>query len=172
MFVIQRRYFGVVLERGFRLPPRYREFEPRVERIAAALAVRAVPTVPCNNDLLAGNFIDTGDEIRIIDYEYAGNNDPYFELGTAWSESTLPLGHLELLITAYDGRPRRSTLARARLQALMSKYGWMLWASIQDGVSEIDFDFWEWGLEKYDRAVAEFEGPDFEGLLLDATLDD
>ena len=47
----------------------------------------------------------------------------------------------------------------------MSKYGWTLWASIQDGVSDIDFDFWGWGLEKYERAVAEFDGPDFDRLL-------
>ena len=50
----------------------------------------------------------------------------------------------------------------------MSKYGWTLWASIQDGVSTIDFDFWAWGMEKYDRAVAEFDGPEFERLLEEA----
>jgi hypothetical protein len=47
----------------------------------------------------------------------------------------------------------------------MSKYGWTLWASIQDAVSDIDFDFWTWGMEKFDRAVEEFDGPDFEALL-------
>jgi len=165
MFDIQGRYLNVVLERGFRLPPRYREFEPKVARMRAALAARPVPTVPCNNDLLAGNFIDTGSEVRLIDYEYSGNNDPYFELGNAWSESTLPLGHLELLVTAYDGQPSPEHLARARLLALMSKYGWTLWAAIQTSVSDIDFDFWSWGMQKYDRAVEEFDGPDFERLL-------
>ena len=50
----------------------------------------------------------------------------------------------------------------------MSKYGWTLWASIQDGVSEIDFDFWGWGMEKYERAVAEFDDPGFERLLDEA----
>jgi hypothetical protein len=54
----------------------------------------------------------------------------------------------------------------------MSKYGWTLWASIQDGVSAIDFDFWAWGLEKYGRAVAEFESPDFERLLDEARRSD
>ena len=47
----------------------------------------------------------------------------------------------------------------------MSKYGWTLWGSIQDGISELDFDFWGWAMEKYERAVAEFDGPDFERLL-------
>ena len=43
----------------------------------------------------------------------------------------------------------------------MSKYGWTLWASIQDGTSDLEFDFWEWGMEKYRRAVAEFDSEDF-----------
>jgi hypothetical protein len=50
----------------------------------------------------------------------------------------------------------------------MSKYGWTLWASIQDATSHLDFDFWTWGMEKYERAVAEFDGPEFEPLLVAA----
>ena len=165
MFVTQRRYLEIVRSHGFRLPPRYREFAPAVERIRAALAVRAEPTVPCNNDLLAENFIDDGERIRIIDYEYSGNNDACFELGNVWSEGSLPPEYLDELVTAYYGRRLLNKIARARLLGLMSKYGWTLWASIQDGGSTLDFDFWDWGMEKYTRAVAEFDGPDFERLL-------
>ena len=43
-------------------------------------------TVPCNNDLLAANFIDDGERIWLIDYEYSGNNDACFELGNIWGE--------------------------------------------------------------------------------------
>jgi len=165
MFDIQRRYIGLVRERGFRLPDRYLEFEPQVRLIEDAMAVRDEGTVPCNNDLLAENFIDTGDELRLIDYEYSGNNDPCFELGNVWSESNLRLDQLEALVAHYYGRDLVNKVARARLWGLMSKYGWTLWASIQDGVSDIDFDFWGWGMEKYERAVAEFDGPDFDRLL-------
>jgi thiamine kinase-like enzyme len=172
MFVTQRRYRDIVRSHGFRLPPRYDEFAPAVDRIRAALAVRAEPTVPCNNDLLAENFIDDGERIWIIDYEYSGNNDACFELGNIWSEASLPPEHLDELVTAYYGRRLRNKIARARLLGLMSKYGWMLWASIQDSRSTIDFDFWEWGMEKYTRAVAEFEGPDFERLLSEVQLPD
>ena len=171
MFEIQRRYLRLVQERGFRLPPRYREFEPQVADMRQAMAVHAEPTVPCNNDLLAENFIDVGGEFRLIDYEYSGNNDACFELGNVWSESNLSLEHLEELVGHYYGRPLRNRIARARLWGLMSKYGWTLWASIQDGVSEIDFDFWEWGMEKFERAAAEFDGPDFPRLLAEVTLD-
>lgn len=172
MFEMQQRYLGIVQEHGFRLPDRYLEFQPAVERIQEALAVRAEATVPCNNDLLPENFIDDGDRIWIIDYEYSGSNDPCFELGNIWSEANLPADHLDVLVEEYFGRPSRHRVARARLLGLMSKYGWTLWASIQDAVSPIDFDFWSWGMEKYDRAVAEFDGDDFGRLLDEARRDD
>jgi thiamine kinase-like enzyme len=172
MFRIQRRYLGIVEGRGFQLPDGYLDYEPQVRRIEEAMAVRDEGTVPCNNDLLAENFIDVGDGFRLIDYEYSGNNDACFELGNVWSESNLSLEQLDELVGHYYGRRLTNKVARSRLWGLMSKYGWTLWASIQDSVSPIDFDFWSWGMEKYDRAVVEFEGPDFERLLEDVIRQD
>ena len=172
MFAVQSGYLQVVLERGFRVPDRYQDFQPQVERIRAAFAVRPQPTVPCNNDLLAGNFIDDGSKLWLIDYEYAGNNDACFELGNIWSEADLSLDQLDELMAAYDGTLLRHRVARARLWGLMAKYGWTLWGSIQHSVSEFDFDFWTWAMEKYDRAVAEFDGADFERLLEEVTRSD
>ena len=165
MFALQRRYLAVVRERGFRLPAGYEEYAARAAEIEAAIGAYPLPTVPCNNDLLAGNIVDDGHQLWLIDYEYSGNNDPYFELGNLWSESALPLPMLADLVREYHGGPAPHLTARAWLWALMSKYGWTLWASIQDGSSTIDFDFWSWGMEKYDRAVTEFEGPDFARFL-------
>ena len=167
MFRVQERYVEIVRRRGLRLPDRYLEFASKARMIERAMAVRDEGLVPCNNDLLAENFIWTGDRFRLIDYEYAGNNDPMFELGNMWSESNLSLAQLDELVAHYYGRPRAGKVARARLHGLMSKYGWTLWASIQDGVSTLDFDFWAWGMEKYERAVEEFDGPDFDQLCED-----
>jgi thiamine kinase-like enzyme len=167
MFVIQGRYAAVTAELGFKVPAGYDALMPRVESARRALAVQAGPTVPCNNDLLAANFIDDGIRLWLIDYEYSGNNEPSFELGDIWSESNLSLQQLEQLVAAYYGRPLRNKVARARLWGLMSKYGWTLWGSIQLGISDLDFDFWSWAMEKYDRAVEEFDGPEFEQLLED-----
>jgi thiamine kinase-like enzyme len=172
MFRLQRHYLSIVTERGFRLPARYTDLMPEVDRIAAALAVQRRATVPCNNDLLAANFIDDGDRLWVIDYEYGGNNDECFELGNIWSESHLSLDHLELLVDSYYGRHLHHKVARARLLGLMSNFGWTLWASIQDAVSPIDFDFWAWGMDKFDRAVAELAGPAFAGLLDEARRPD
>jgi thiamine kinase-like enzyme len=172
MFEIQPRYLEIVRSRGLRLPEGYERFEPHVAAIREAFKRHDEGTVPCNNDLLAENFMLTAAGLRLIDYEYSGNNDPCFELGNIWSESDLSTAQLEQLVGAYYGRPARHKVARARLWGLMSKYGWTLWASIQDGVSQIDFDFWSWGLEKYRRAVAEFESPEFEWLLEEARRSD
>src|SRR6476646_1679605 len=172
MFEIQPRYLAIVRERGFRLPDRYEEFGPQIRYLEHAMRVRPEPTVPCNNDLLAENFIDVGGEMRLIDYEYSGNNEASFELGNVWSESNLSHDQLEELVAAYWGRPLRNKVARARLWGLMSKYGWTLWGSIQVGISDLDFDFWGWAMEKYDRAVEEFDGPAFEQLLADVQRED
>lgn len=172
MFAIQRQYLEVVQANGFRLPERYLEFGPLVERIRTALAVRGEDTRPCHNDLLAANLIDDGEQIWLIDYEYAGNNEPSFELGNLWSESTLAPGLLDHLVELYWGEHLRHKVARARLWALVAKYGWTLWASIQDGVSGLDFDFWSWGMEKYDRAVAEFDSADLEQWIEQVQRDD
>ena len=172
MFELQPEYLARVQRRGFRVPRGYLQHAENVQRIRAALAVRPVALRPCHNDLLAANFIDDGRKVWIIDYEYSGNNDPYFELGNIWSECHLGLEQLEELVEAYDGTLSRSHLARARLWGLMSQYGWTLWASIQDGTSALDFDFWGWGMEKYLRAEATFAGPDLERLLVDVTRAD
>jgi thiamine kinase-like enzyme len=168
MFSLQPRYKRIVLDRGFRVPERYLEFEPHMEAVRDAFSVREEDPVPCNNDLLAGNFLLCDGAFRLIDYEYSGNNDPCFELGNICAESDLSLEQLDELVTAYYGRRLRHKIARARLWGVVARYGWTLWASIQDGVSEIDFDFWAWGMQKYDRAVLELDGADFEPLLDEA----
>ncbi|MBN9618963.1 MAG: phosphotransferase family protein [Actinobacteria bacterium] len=165
MFDVQRRYLAIVLESGFRIPEDYRSFEPAVREIEAVLRASSLGTVPCHNDLLAANIMDDGQRLWFIDYEYSGNNDPGFELGNIWSEAALPPDRLDHLVTAYFGAPSPVQTARARLFALMSKYGWTLWASIQDAVSDVDFDFWDWGMAKYVRARAEFRSPELDDLI-------
>ncbi len=172
MFERQQGYLRTVQTHGFRLPSGYLDHADTFARIQGALAVRAEGAVPCNNDLLAENFVDDGRKVWLIDYEYSGNNDAAFELGNIWCECRLDSDQLEALVSAYYGRPRRSKLARARLQGIVGQYGWTLWGAIQDAVSPLDFDFWEWAMERFDLATSQINGPDFEDLLLDVQLTD
>jgi len=169
MFNTQSNYFKIVKEQGFRVPDGYEGFAPMVAQIKKAFEVLFEGLVPCNNDLLPGNFIDDGKKIWLIDYEYSGNNDACFEIGNVWAEAFLPIEALEELVTAYFGSHRPDKVARAWLWALMAKYGWTLWASIQDSVSEIEFDFWEWGMSKYDLARTEFTSDYFKKALVAVT---
>jgi thiamine kinase-like enzyme len=167
MFDVQRRYLDLVTERGFRLPTAYLDFMPTVTTMRAALAARAEATVPCHNDLLAANIMSSGERLWFIDYEYSGNGDPCFELGNLCSESHLSTDRLTELVEAYYGAATVGKVARARLLGLMSDYGWTLWASIQAATSDLDFDFWAWGMEKYERALELLRHPDLARLITD-----
>jgi thiamine kinase-like enzyme len=172
MFVIQGRYAAVTAELGFRVPVGYDALMPEVESARRALAVRAGPTVPCNNDLLAANFIDDGERLWLIDYEYSGNNDPCFELGNIWGECGLSGDALADLVTGYYGRPLRNKIARAQLLGIIGKYGWTLWGAIQAATSPLEFDFWSWAMARYEGAVAGLTSRDFGRLVDDVQRDD
>lgn len=172
MFERQPAYLATTREHGFRIPADYHDHADAFAAAERVLTATDTTTVPCNNDLLAGNFIEDGDRMWLIDYEYSGNNDPCFELGNIWSECGLSLEQLDELVTAYHGRPLRHKTARAHLQGIVAKYGWTLWGCIQCGSSAIEFDFWDWAIERYEAAVAEFRSPSYARLLDDVAATD
>ncbi|HEY2578607.1 MAG TPA: choline/ethanolamine kinase family protein [Streptosporangiaceae bacterium] len=177
IFKIQLSYLDVVRASGFHMPAGYTDLMPRFEQARGALEAHPAVLVPCNNDLLAGNFIDDGDRIWLIDYEYSGNNDPCFELGNIWSECGLSLDGLAELVSAYFGRAYhgqrlRSKIARAHLLGLAAKYTWTLWGSIQASTSRLDADFWSWAMERYEGAAEGLTGPGFPRLLDEVQRDD
>ena len=71
------------------MPSGYGALEPFAERVERVFALAPEPLVPCHNDLLAANVLDDGGDLRIIDYEYSGLNEPSFELGNAMAEAGL-----------------------------------------------------------------------------------
>jgi thiamine kinase-like enzyme len=172
MFEVQAAYYATAIAAGMTVPAGYDDLIPAFQAAGRALAVRAEGTVPCNNDLLAANFIDDGERIWLIDYEYSGNNDPCFELGNIAGECGLDADALAALVTAYYGRPRRSRIARAQLFTLVSRYGWTLWGAIQHATSPLDFDFWSWAMERFEAAAVGFTSPEFNRLLNEAQDED
>ena len=167
MFRTMDFYLDIVQRHGMRIPDGYMEYVSIARRIEAALSVRPLPLVPCNNDLLAENFIDDGQMLRLVDYEYSGNNDPCFELGNICNENDFAPDQFEHLCAAYFGRASSSKVARMWLYYCMSNIGWVLWGSIQNSISAIDFDFWEWTLVKWRKAQANVESAEFGGWLVD-----
>ena len=106
MFTRQPRYRERCEDQGFRIADGYDDHADTFAEIKKVLAVHDDGTVPCNNDLLAENFIDDGEKVWLIDYDYSGNNDACFELGNSWAECRLDDEHLEELVDGVLRRPR------------------------------------------------------------------
>ena len=165
MFRLSERYLAVVDERDIAIPGGYREHLGQLPRIEAALAAHPLATVPCHNDLLAENYLDDGERLWLVDWEYSGNNDPTFELGNTCQELEYDDAQVAQLCAAYFGDASPALLARMHLQMIMSDVGWTLWAAIQARISTIDYDFTGWAEERWARAMSALDGPQFESWI-------
>ena len=109
---------------------------------------------PCHNDLLNGNFIDDGARIRILDWEYAGMGDIFFDLGNFAIQHEFNDEQDEFLLRAYFGRPTDSQRAHQKLMKIMSDLREAMWAQVQIGVSQLDFDYAGYGKKYFERFEA------------------
>lgn len=167
MFRLAEYYLSLCRDREIKIPDGYLARMPTVQRIEQAMNVNSLATVPCNNDLLAENYIDDGKQLWLIDYEYSGNNDPTFELGNTCQEMQFSDTQISEVCAAYFGDALPGMIARMKLNMIMSDVGWGLWAAIQAKISTIDFDFWGWAIERWGRAVDKMDSSEFEGWLRD-----
>ncbi len=165
MFRLTEFYLNTCREHDVRIPQGYFERMPKVQRIEQALAVHPLATVPCHNDLLAENYMLVGDVLRLIDYEYSGNNDPCFELGNTCQELQYDESAIAEVCAGYFGSALPDKIARMKLNMIMSDVGWGLWAAIQAKISKIDYDFWGWATERWSRAVDKLDSAAFETWL-------
>jgi thiamine kinase-like enzyme len=161
MFRLTEYYLDICWQHGIQIPQGYPERLPTIQHIEEAMTVHPLPSVPCNNDLLAENYIDDGQAIRIIDYEYSGNNDPCFELGNTCQELKYNDECIAEVCRAYFGSRREDMISRMKLNMIMSDVGWALWAAIQASISKIDYDFWGWATERWGRAVEKMDSSAF-----------
>jgi thiamine kinase-like enzyme len=162
---LRSQYLKTVLNAGYFLPDEYLHYEPLVIELEQAMALNPESTVPCHNDLLAENFLDDGKKIWIIDYEFAGQNEPSFELGNLASESSLGFEQIEKLCNAYWQNQLPSKIARALGWSIIARFGWVLWASIQEANSPLDFDFRAWGMRKWNSVLPDLQGDHFHKVL-------
>lgn len=168
MFRLVEFYLQTAERHAVRIPADYGDYLGTVSRIEQAVQRRALPTVPCHNDLLAENYIDDGKQLWLIDFEYSGNNDPCFELGNTCQELQYDDAQVAELCSAYFGESSPSLLARMRLFALMSDVGWTLWGAIQAKISTLDYDFWDYASTRWARALGILNGSDLDRWLEDA----
>ncbi len=168
MFRLVEFYIDIVEKHQVRIPDDYRDRMSVLSRIEAAVQKKSLAGVPCNNDLLAENYIDDGQVLWLIDYEYSGNNDPCFELGNTCQEQQYNEDQYAELCAAYFGAAQRSLLARMYLFSIMSDFGWTLWGSIQNKISQLDFDFWDYTTGRWERALGMLDSNEFPKWLEEA----
>lgn len=165
-FKTVRSYHTLALQHRVAFPrtlPRVFSFMERIEK-----ALQAVQQLsPCHNDLLASNFIDDGQMIRIIDWEYAGMGDFFFDLGNFAANQSFTEEQCALLLRLYFGEVRATDWAHFNLMRLSSDLREAFWGFLQSGISELDFDYLGYAVEHLERFLQNVENPHFEQWLRD-----
>jgi thiamine kinase-like enzyme len=169
---IVEAYRALAVARGVPIPLEYELSRAIGRRIELALLENPVELRPCHNDLLNANFIDDGSRIRIVDWEYAGMGDPFFDLGNFSINHELTPDEDRWLLEAYDGgsaRPDR--LARVLLMRIVSDFREAMWGVLQQGISTLDVDFVAYASDHFERLLSGASTPTFERALREAAGD-
>jgi thiamine kinase-like enzyme len=133
-FELTARYERTARERGGAIPASYPELRAAADEIEAVMGERRVA---CHNDLLTTNFLDDGERLRLLDWEYAGMNDPHFDLANFASHHDLEPDAEVALLDSYGG----GSLARLRLMRLMAAFWEGMWGVVQATCSDLDIDY-------------------------------
>ena len=153
---IVETYAARIADRGATVPSSYEWAATAAHRIEAALTGPEHEPVACHNDLLAGNFIHSPQGVRIVDWEYAGMNDRFFDLGNFAVDNELDESQEAELLSAYFEAPASERrLASLRLMRFMSDFREAMWGALQSTISDLDFDF-DGYCEKHFERMREF----------------
>ncbi|MGF1470763.1 MAG: phosphotransferase [Rubrobacteraceae bacterium] len=145
-----------------RLPEGYDRLERRAGQARRALEASPVPLAACHNDPWPHNFIDTGEGIRLIDWEFSGMNDPFWDLAHLSAEAGFGPEQDQTLVEAYFGvaTPQRF-FARLELYKAMGDLLWSLWGFIQHANDNPADDFLAYARGRFARCEGRMSSPEF-----------
>jgi thiamine kinase-like enzyme len=163
-------YARIAREHGIEPPAAYEAAHRRAAAIRKGVAKHPEHApVACHNDLLTANFILDGERVQLIDWEYAGMGDRWFDLGNFAVNNELRDEHEERLLSTYFGEPPDARrLATLKLFRFMSDLREAMWGVVQSAISELDFDFTGYATKHFERLEAIAADPRFDGWLQDA----
>ncbi|MEA2650353.1 MAG: hypothetical protein QOI85_74 [Chloroflexota bacterium] len=164
---IVEAYLALATSRGVPRPRAWEAAHLVGRRIERAVLDAPIELRPCHNDLLNANFIDDGERIRIVDWEYAGMGDPFFDLGNFSVNHELAPDQDLTLLEAYEGEVRPPRLARLALMRVVSDFREAMWGVLQQGISTLDIDFVAYADEHFERLLDNASAPAFERALSD-----
>jgi thiamine kinase-like enzyme len=134
------------------LPESYDRIQVLAGRIEDALTGPEHEPVPCHNDLLTANFVRDGGRVCIVDWEYAGMNDRYFDLGNLSVNNGFGEDEDRALLELYFEEPATDRrFAALALMRLISDFREAMWGAVQHGRSQLDFDYAGYANEHFER---------------------
>jgi len=145
-------YLGLLRRNGARIPDGYDALQRQAEATRRVLAERPARLAPCHNDPLAENFLDATERMYLVDWEYAGMNDPMWDLGDLSVEAGFGPDQDEALLRAYfggaspPGQRGRMVLAKGLCDLV-----WTLWGLLQVMNDNPAEDFWAYSLNRFER---------------------
>ena len=159
-------YKRLLAEKGATLPDGYEELQATAEATRAALEATKRPFVPSHCDPLCENFLDTGERMFVIDYEYSGNNDPMWDLGDLSVEGLFGPEQDEALLRAYfGGEPPAAEVGRMIAYKAMCDLLWTLWGVIQHVNQNPVDDFWAYAVGRFERCARLMHSPEYSDHL-------
>ena len=168
-FRVVEAYAARMADRGAEVPSSYEWAMAAAHRIEATLVGPEHEPVPCHNDLLPANFIRSPQGVRIVDWEYAGCGDRYFDLGNFAVNNELDETQEAELLAAYFESPASDRrLASLRLMRFMSDFREAMWGAVQSTISDLEFDFSEYCAKHFDRMRESAADGRMEALLEEA----
>jgi thiamine kinase-like enzyme len=168
-FRVVEDYRETAASRGGEIPTAYEEAHEQAGRIESALSGPEHDPVPCHNDLLAGNFLRGAERIWIVDWEYAGMGDRYFDLANFAINNELEVSqHPELLADYFAEEATARRLATLRLMQFMSDFREAMWGVVQTVASDLDFDFKDYAATHFERMRKTAANESFDGWLEEA----
>jgi thiamine kinase-like enzyme len=169
VFRIVERYRETADARGAAIPAAYDEARSLARRIETAFAASPSPLTTCHNDLLNANFLRDGDHVWIVDYEYAGMGDVFFDLGNLAVNNGLDEAARERLLDRYFlGDVLDRHRARLALMTLMSDFREAMWGVVQQAISTLDVDFVDYADRHFARMLTTADEVATDDLLASA----
>jgi thiamine kinase-like enzyme len=156
-------YVAAAAERGVPVPAAYERARELAARIEAARGPQ--PLRPCHNDLLNANFILGDDRLWIVDWEYAGMGDVFFDLANFSANHELGPDKDDELLRRYFGERTQTDAAALMLMRFMSDLREATWGVVQQGISELDFDFADYARHHFERLERTAAAPRFRAAL-------
>jgi thiamine kinase-like enzyme len=162
LFSMMDDYLGHLAKLGATLPEGYHDMVGEAEAVRRVLDANPGTLAPCHCDPLCENFLDDGERMWLVDWEYSGMNDPIWDLGDLSVEADFGDAEDQEMMEAYcGGAVAPAVFARMVIYKAMCDLLWTLWGLIQHANDNPAEDFWAYAVKRFERCKALMGSRDF-----------